>query len=261
MAHAWEDVEKMRKNTALARMLAGEPAVGALAGLGSPLAVELLSFAGFDYVLIDNQHGVWDDNSSMAAFHNICLGPAVPMARVQQNDFGAIGRLLDRGALGIIVPLVNSVQEAEAAAWAARYPPKGGRSKGAFGAQLHGRDYYQEVNDEVFLAVQIESIRAVERAEEILTVEGLDGCWIGPADLAASMGIDLSRPKDAERHEAAILRVLEACRKTGKIPGIAAGTQAKRRIEEGFLFVTAASDAGYILGGASETLHMLGRAP
>lgn len=251
----------MRKNTALARMLAGEPAVGASAGLGSPLAAELFSFAGFDYVLVDNQHGVWDDNSSMAAFHNICLGPAVPMARVQQNDFGAIGRLLDRGALGIIVPLVNSVEEAEGAAWATRYPPKGGRSKGALGAQLHGRDYYREVNDEVFLAVQIESIRAVERAEEILAVEGVDGCWIGPADLAASMGIDLSTPEDAERHEAAILRVLEACRTTGKIPGIAAGNQAQRWIDEGFLFVTAASDAGYIVGGASETLHMLGHAP
>ena len=75
------------------------------------------------------------------------------------------------------------------------------------------------------------------------------------------MGIDLSRPKDAELHEAAILRVLEACRKTGKIPGIAAGNQAKRRIDEGFLFVTAAGDAGYIVGGASETLHMLGHAP
>jgi len=251
----------MRKNSALARMLAGEPAVGAFVGLGAPLAAELLSFAGFDFVLVDCQHGVWDDNAAMAAFRSICLGPAVPMARVRQNDFGAIGRLLDRGAMGIIVPLVNSVEEAQAAAWAVRYPPRGGRSKGAFGAGLHGSGYGDAINDEVFLAVQIESIQAVDRAEEILAVEGVDGCWIGPTDLAASMGLDLSRPDrdGARNHEAAILRVLEACRRTGKIPGIFGGYKAKHWLDKGFLFVTVVSDTGYIVRGASDTLRMLGR--
>ena len=126
---------------------------------------------------------------------------------------------------------------------------------------MHGTDYVQEINNEVFLAVQIESIQAVEVAEGIMAVEGVDGCWIGPSDLAASMGIDPTTPEGAKEHEAAILRVLEACHQTGKIPGIAAGSDAGRWIDKGFLFVTAASDVGYMMGGAPETLRELGRQP
>ena len=251
----------MRKNTAKRLMLAGKPAIGAMVGLGSPLAAELLSQAGFHHVLVDTQHGVWDDNSAMVAFHSICLGPAIPLARVQQNDFGAIGRLLDRGAMGIVVPLVNSVEEAAAAAKAMRYPPKEGRSLAILAGRLHGANYWQEANEELLLAVQIESIEAVEQAEEIMAVDGVDACWIGPGDLAASMGVDLSTPEGAQAHDAAIRSVLEACRKTGKIPGICAVGTAKRWIDEGFLFVTAASDYGYLLSGAPQTLRDLGCQP
>jgi len=228
-------------------MLAGKPAIGAMVGLGSPLSAELLSQAGFHHVLVDTQHGIWDDNSAMNAFHSICLGPAIPMARVQQNDFGAIGRLLDRGAMGIVVPLVNSAAEAAAAASAMRYPPKAGRSLAILAGRLHGANYWQEANDELLLAVQIESITAVEHAEEIMAVDGVDACWIGPGDLAASMGIDVSTPEGAKAHEAAILAVLDACRKTGKIPGICSMAATRRWIDAGFLFVTAASDYGYVL--------------
>lgn len=251
----------MRINTAKRRMLEGKPAIGGAVGLGSPLSAEILSLAGFDFVLVDNQHGFWEDNSTMLAFRSTCLGPAVPMARVQQNDFYAIGRLLDRGALGIVVPMVNSVEEAKAAAFAARYPPRGGRSVGAFGVGFYGSDYLSRINDEVFLAIQIESVRAVNHAEEILAVDGVDGCWIGPADLANSMGVDLSTPEGAAAHEAAILRVLEACRKTNKIPGIAGGEDAQRWIKHGFLFVTAGGDGGFVYRGARETLRKLGRLP
>ena len=249
----------MRRNTAKERMLAGWPALGAAAGLGSPLAAELFSLVGFDFVLVDLQHGLWDETHSTAAFHQVCLGPATPMARVRQNDFYAIGQLLDRGALGIVVPMVNSAREAAQAARAMRYPPRGGRSMGPLGASFHGPDYLQQANEEVFLAVQIESAQAVEQAEAILAVDGVDGCWIGPADLAASMGVDPSTPEGSRAREGAILQVLEACRRTGKIPGIAAGSDGRHWIELGFLFVTVASDAGYILSGAPETLRMHGR--
>lgn len=250
---------QVRVNAAKWRMIEGKPAIGASVGLGSPLTAEILSLAGFDFVLVDNQHGSWDDDSTMLAFRSICLGPAVPMARVQQNDFYAIGRLLDRGALGIVVPMVNSVQEAQAAAFAARYPPRGGRSVGAFGAGFHGSDYGRWIDDEVFLAVQIESEQAVNCAEEILAVEGVDGCWVGPADLANSLRVDLSTPEGRKAHEAAILRVLEACRKTRKIPGIAAGDDAPHWIEQGFLFITVGGDDGFVVTGARETLRKLGR--
>ncbi|HEY62946.1 MAG TPA: 2-dehydro-3-deoxyglucarate aldolase [Caldilineae bacterium] len=248
----------MRINTAKRRMLEGKPVIGAPISLGAPIVGELLSQAGFDFVLVDNQHGLWDDNGTMLAFRSICLGPAVPMARVRQNDFYAIGRLLDRGALGIVVPMVNSVEEAKAAAYAVRYPPRGGRSIGPTGAGFLGEDYVRRIDDEVFLAVQIESIQAVERAEEILAVEGVDGCWIGPADLSNSMGVDQSTSEGAAAVESAIMRVLEACRKVGKIPGIAAGRDAARWIERGFLFVTITSEIDLMMTEARRMLQELG---
>ena len=127
----------MRQNTAKRRLLEGKAAIGASAGLGSTLVVEILSRAGFDFVLVDNQHGAWDERGTLLAVRNICLGPAIPMARVTHNDFYAIGKLLDSGMLGIVVPMVNSAAEAQAAAHAARYPPRGGRSVGDGSTRKH----------------------------------------------------------------------------------------------------------------------------
>jgi len=244
----------MRNNAAKQRLMAGKPAIGVVACAGSPLVAEMLSLIGYDFVIVDNQHGAWDENASMVAFHQIVLGAATPMARVRQNDFYAIGRLLDRGALGIVVPMVNSPQEAEAAAFAAHYPPCGGRSAGAFGAALHGAgDYMAWVEDQVYLAVQIETAEGLERADEILSVPGVDGCWIGPIDLAKSLGLDLTSQSGRQRHEAAIMRVLEACRRAGKVPGIFGGADPGYWLDKGFLFVTTAPELD-ILGDTMRTM-------
>ena len=251
----------MKINTAKRRMQEGKAAVGGLLSLESVFAGEILSRSGFDFVLVDNQHGPWDRTSSRLAFRSISLGPAIPMARVHKNDFYAIGGLLDGGALGIVVPMVNSVEEAEAAAFATRYPPRGGRSAGALLAGFHGPDYVDWIDDEVFLAVQIETKQALEHAEAILAVDGVDGCWIGPADLGKSLGIDPSTETGTRDLEAACMQVLEACKKTHKIPGIWGRDDASPWIERGFLFVTGGSDAGFILNGAHETLQKLGRLP
>ena len=251
----------MAVNLAKQRMLEGKPAIGAEAGLGSALSAELVSAMGFDFIVVDNQHGRWDDESTMWAFRSIALGSAVPMARVRQNDYGAIGRLLDSGAMGVIVPMVNSVAEAKAAAHAMRYPPRGGRSGGPFGTGFWGPDYEQWIDDEVFLAVQLETIQAVEHAEEIMAVDGVDGCWIGPGDLGKSMGIDRTTAEGSKSHTAAVRRAIEACHKTNKIPGISMGTaeEGQRWIDEGCLFVTAGVDKGWVLEGAEQTLRKLGR--
>ena len=245
----------MRTNETKRRLLQGKPAIGIGAGLGSTLAAEALSLVGFDFVLVDNQHGSWDDQSTQAAFRSIALGKATPMVRVQQNDFSVIGRALDRGALGIIVPMVNSAEEARAAAYAVRYPPEGGRSIGPFGTAFLGEDYVSQINQEVYLAVQIETHTAVGRAAEILATDGVDGCWIGPGDLANTMGVDLSVPEDRQAHEAAILSVLDACRAAGKIPGIAGNTQTARHwLDKGFLFVTVGGEGGLLASAAAEVL-------
>ena len=166
---------------------------------------------------------------------------------------------MDQGALGIIVPMVNSVEEAEAAAFAVRYPPRGGRSMGPFGAGFYGSDYVDWIDEEVFLAVQIETKQAADCAEEILAVEGVDACWIGPYDLGRSMGIDVGTAEGVEALEPVMLRILEACRKTNKIPGAWAVGHARRRLEQGFQFVTVCHDTQLIGRGAEEMLRELGR--
>jgi 4-hydroxy-2-oxoheptanedioate aldolase len=248
-------------NRAKQRMLEGKAAIGAEISLGSPLATEFLSQMAFDFFMVDAQHGPWSDDTVMQAFRCISLGNGIPMARVEQNDFGAIGRLLDRGALGIVVPMVNSVAEAEAAAFAVRFPPEGGRSGGPFGVSFHGPDYMSWSNDEVFLAVMIETRQAVERVEEIMAVAGVDGCYVGPNDLRISMGVDLNTAEGKEAHRAAILKVVAACRKTNKISGISTGSAADAQfwIEQGCRFVTAGEDAEWMTDGAKKTLQQLGR--
>jgi 4-hydroxy-2-oxoheptanedioate aldolase len=237
-------------------MLGGQPAIGTSCGLGSPLIAEQLSHAGFDFILVDLQHGAWTDESVTNAFRAISLGRAVPMARVAANDYGAIGRLLDRGAMGIVVPMVNTREQAEAAAFAMRYPPQGGRSSGGAPA-YYGARYDTWANDEVFLAVQIETVQGVENAEAILSVDGVDGCWIGPSDLAKSMGVDRGTPEGAKAHRETILGIVDACQKTGKIAGISGDMDISFWLEHGMRFVTASYDGGLLLEGARRVFEIL----
>lgn len=245
-------------NTAKQKMLEGQPAIGALAGLGSPLAAEYLSRAGFDFVMVDVQHGLWDLTPAKEAFRSIALGSAIPMARAAQNDYYAIGSLLDRGALGIVVPMVNSAEEAQAAVWAARYPPLGSRSTATPMVEHLGDDYLNWANDEIFLAVQIETVQGLKQAEEIMSVDGIDGCWIGPMDLAKSLGIDQTTEEGATIHLEAIMQVLDACHKTGKVPGIFGAGDAGPWLDRGFLFVTTGSDGLFVNEGSQRILEKLG---
>ena len=251
----------MTVNEAKRRMLDGKPAIGGEVGLGSALSAELMSPLGFDFVLVDNQHGFWTPESAMLAFRSISLGPAVPMARVRKNDFGLIGRLLDMGCMGIVVPMVNNAEEAEAAVYATRYPPRGGRSIGNFGTGFLGDDYDDWANDEIFLAVQIETDQGAKNASEIMAVDGIDGCWVGPGDLSRYMRLDLNTEEGREVHTETIRSVIAACRKTGKIPGIStpSAEMAQRWIDEGCLFVTAGADFVWVVDKARETLKALGR--
>jgi 4-hydroxy-2-oxoheptanedioate aldolase len=247
-----------RINSAKRKMLQGEPAIGTACGTGSPLIAEMLSHAGFDFILVDLQHGAWTDETVAHAFRAISLGTSTPMARVAANDYGAIGRLLDRGALGIVVPMVNSSAEARAAAFAVRYPPLGGRSSGG-NPPHYGASYDTWANDEVFLAVQIETVQAVEQAEAILGVDGVDGCWIGPSDLAKSMGIDRGTPAGAAAHREMIMRVVAACKKTGKIAGISGDLDISFWLEHGMQFVTASYVGGLLLEGARQAFNFLSK--
>lgn len=250
----------MQINKTKAKMLAGEAAFGFELGMGSPLIAEALAGTGIDYVQIDNQHGDWGPDSTIAALIAIQGQGATPIARVARNDYTMIGRLLDSGCMGIVVPMVHTAEDAKAAADHVRFPPIGMRSCGWGRVARNDPTYWDWIDEQILLMVQIESITAVENAEAILSTPGVDGCWIGPADLAWSMGI---HPKDSgqdDRHAKAVERALQACKNTGTIPGIACGSpeEAARRATQGFKFLNAGGDHTLIMDAARAGLEAVG---
>ena len=246
-------------NTAKQKMLSGRPAFGFALGMGSPLNAELLSRSGIDFVMVDRQHGSWGEDSAIAALVAITGSSAIPMARVARNDYTFIGRLLDEGVMGMVVPMVDTPDQARAAADACRLPPQGSRSWGWGRAKLYGADYADRINEELFVAVQLESVEAVENAEAILSTPGIDGCWTGPSDLSLSMGFHPSEMDDREEHARALETILEACKNTGKIPGIAGlgVDDALKKASQGFRFITATSDGGLLGSGAATAVARL----
>lgn len=252
----------MRVNAAKQKMLAGKPAFGYALGTGAPAVAELLAGTGIDFVMLDGQHGSFgpSGDSMIECFRAMAAGAAVPMARVARNDYTLIGRLLDEGALGIIIPMVHTPEEAKAAADACRFPPRGTRSWGWGRAAAFGDDYADWVNDQVFVAVQIESIQAVENAEAIMATPGVDGMWLGPSDLALSMGIHPRDMYQDDRHARAVERALQACKNTGTAPGYAGNSpeEALSLAARGFQFLTSGSDLGFLIGGARAGVKTLG---
>ncbi len=251
----------MYVNTAKEMMLRGEPAFGYALHTGSPIAAELLARSGIDFLLVETQHGAWGHDGATLAFMAIMGSPAVPMARVAKNDYTYIGKFLDQGCMGIIVPMVDTPEDAKNAADACRLPPRGTRSWGMGRARAYGDDYLLWADDQIYCSVQIESATAVKNAEAIMATPGVDGCWIGPNDLGLSMGI---HPRDIptnDEHARALETVVQACKNTGKIAGLSCSSpeEAARRVGEGYQFLTASSDANFLMNGARASLKTMGR--
>ena len=247
-------------NTAKQKMTRDEAAFGYSLGLGSPLAAELLAHCGIDFLLLDTQHGSFGPDSTISTLVAMATGTATPMARVARNDYTMIGRLLDEGVLGIVVPMVHTAEDAKSAADACRLPPRGSRSWGWGRASRYGAEYPDVINDEVFVAVQLESKEAVDNAESILSTPGVDGCWVGPSDLALSLGIHPRDMASDDRHQRSLERVIQACHNTGKVPGLACSSpaEARRRADQGFRYLTAAGDGGMLAAAARAGLETLG---
>lgn len=238
----------MRTNTVLQKLRNGQQTFGVWLTAGSPIIAEELAVAGFDWVLIDTQHGYWSTDALISAIQVISHTDAVPLARAGTNAPLEIGRILDAGAMGVIVPMVNSPEEAQQAVAAVRYPPLGARSAGGSRVMLYGDDYFTAANDEILLAVMLETERAVDRAEEILSVPGVDCGFIGPGDLAIDLG---TFGESSDVHEDAIQRVLEAGNRAGVPVGIACGDveTARTRAAQGFQFVDTGTDIAFIWEG------------
>ena len=246
----------MKKNTVKEKLVAGKPSVGTWLSLASPISAEYMAHAGFDWLVVDTEHSPIGFETTVQCFQAICTTDTIPMARVAWNDPMLMKRLLDAGAMGLVVPMVNSAEEAEKAVKSMKYPPEGFRSLGGGRAGLYGSDYMSWANDEIAVIVQIEHIDAVNRADEILSVKGVDACFIGPNDLAGSMGLKPDIHCRHPEHEKAVMRVLETAKKVGKPAGIHCVTveAVNRRIDQGFQFIAMSSDAGLLRESATRVL-------
>jgi 4-hydroxy-2-oxoheptanedioate aldolase len=224
--------------------------------LPSVEAARLMAQLPLDWMLIDAEHAPMDDLTLARIVGALAdRGGPAPVVRVPENSIGAIKRALDAGAWGVVVPMVNTQAEAEAAVRAAKFPPLGERSFGSpfapLGFNTTNPEYLAQANDETLLIVQIESQAGVKNIKKILGVDGVDMIFIGPADLTISLGKTLDFGKSDPDAEKAIKKVLDEARKKGIPAGIYCpdGAAAKRRIEQGFQLVNVSADVAALLGG------------
>src|SRR3954469_14141891 len=192
----------MRPNPVKQALKAGQPAVGTWLSLGSITAARFMARAGFHWLTTDIEHSLVDWETATHMFATIANAGCTALARVPANRHDHIKRVLDNGAHGVVVPMVNSRQEAEEAVSACLYPPVGNRSVGgsvhALNFGCSANDYYEHANDEVLIILQCDHITAVENADSIFSVPGIDAIFVGPNDLAASMKSKEGRPASAE---------------------------------------------------------------
>lgn len=235
----------MRENAVRAAWRSGGAVVNGWLGIPSGVAAENMAQAGWDSLTVDLQHGLVDYQTAVAMLQAITTTATVPMARVPWNEPGIIGKMLDAGAYGIICPMVNTREEAERLVDACLYPPKGNRSFGPLRATWYaGPDYFAGANDTVLVLPMIETRTAVENADAILSTPGIDGCYIGPADLGISFGYGPKADRDEPELVEVIDGIVATAKKHGKSAGLHCGSTAyaRRAIEKGVQLVTIQAD-------------------
>ncbi|RNG39113.1 HpcH/HpaI aldolase family protein [Streptomyces botrytidirepellens] len=227
--------------------------------LDNPVGTERLAGLGYDYICVDAQHGLLDYKGTLAAMTAVdARGSAAGMVRVPANDDFWIGQALDAGARGVIVPLVNTAEQAAAAVSACRYPPLGVRSYGPMRSGLRVGPTPAEANEQVACIVMIETAEALDNTVEICATEGLDGVYIGPSDLTIALGGRTSTdPSVAERFDAALTKVAQAAEAAGIAAGIHCpdGATAAERLARGFTFATVSSDLVHLEQAAATHLR------
>ncbi len=245
-------------NKLKARLKSGKACVNAWLAIPSGFSAEVMAQCGWDSVTVDMQHGVQDYQSMVQCFQAMDRHPITPLARVPWNEPGIIGKTLDGGAWGIICPMVNTQAEARALVSYCLYPPKGKRSNGPIRAAAYGEasPYQSIANDEVLVIPMIETQEAIDNIDAILDVPGISGIYVGPSDLAFSLGLKPS----LDREEPEIFKIYEklvaATAKRGQFAGIhnGTGTYAARMIAMGFRLVTIANDSGLMAKAAREQI-------
>ncbi|HMJ65997.1 MAG TPA: HpcH/HpaI aldolase/citrate lyase family protein [Candidatus Binatia bacterium] len=233
----------------------GRPQIGLWTSLCSNVAAEVIGGAGFDWILIDTEHAPNELPMVFSQLQGLVGGTAVPVVRPAWNDMVLMKRLLDIGVQNLLIPYVQTPEEARAAVASTRYPPQGIRGVAVtHRANRYGRikDYHKQCGDEICVIVQIETRLALQNLEAIAAIDGVDGLFIGPSDLAAAFG-HLGEPGHPEVR-AAIEDALKRIRKSGKAPGILAPIEADARhwLSVGCVVLAVGSDAGLLARHSEE---------
>jgi 2-dehydro-3-deoxyglucarate aldolase len=243
-------------NTFRRDLRAGRTLIGCWASLASNITTEILGYAGFDWLLIDGEHAPNDYTSFITQLQALKDSPSAPFVRPQWQDPVVIKRLLDIGFYNFLIPFIESAEQATRAVAATRYPPQGFRGVGtAHRSNKYGytSDYFEHINDNICVTVQIESKAGVAAAADIAAVAGVDALFIGPSDLSAGYGVMLE--PNLPEVQAAIQKILQGAKQHGKACGILAPVEADARkyLEMGMTFLAVGGDTG-LLRNASQAL-------
>lgn len=245
------------KNSFKARLLAGETQLGLWMSIPSPITAEALSLVGYDWLLLDSEHSAVEVAQMQPLLQAAAAGDSSLAARPAWNDKVLIKKLLDIGAQTLLVPFVQSADEAGQAVRATRYPPDGIRGvAGSTRASRFGmaQGYLQQANEQICTLVQIETGEALAALEDIAAVDGVDGVFIGPSDLSASLG-HLGNP-GCDEVQAELKSAAGRISSAGSVPGILATKveDAVRYLEWGYRFVAISTDMGLLVTAAREAL-------
>jgi len=251
----------LRKNKLKKLFKEGKAAINGWLEIPSSFSAEVMSNQGWDSLTIDMQHGAIDNSKVLEIFQAISTTDVVPMARINWNEPGQVMKVLDFGAYGIICPMVSNRNQAEKFVQACNYPPKGFRSFGPTrGFMYGGSDYVDHANDEILKIAMIETKEALQELDKIMSTPGLDGIYIGPADLSLAIGEKpgFDKPEGHPTYEQ-ILNILNHAKKNNIVAGIHNATPeyARKMINIGFQIVTVGSDKIFMSDGAKSTVSKI----
>jgi len=253
----------MKSNPVKARLRQGRPSFGTWLSLGNLHATRVLARSGFEWLTLDIEHSAFDWSTAATIFATVADAGCVPLARVPEGDHYCIKRVLDAGAFGIVVPMVDTVQQARTAIAAAKYPPLGNRSVGggmhALNFAASAGEYYERANDEILVVLQTESPTGVNSAEAIYSLPGCDAVFVGPNDLSFNMRTPDGGKPTPEQHEALIREVIRIGKQVGTPTGIHAmdPQSALKRAEQGMQFIAVGSDLRMMNEKVQETVRAL----
>jgi len=243
------------KNIVKEKLQRGENAVGTFIEMGHPDVANLLSHAGFDWLLIDGEHSPMGFETMELMLQAMEGTDCTPIIRPQWNDPVIIKRILDLGAHGIVVPWVNTKEEAEAAVAAARYPPEGIRGWGPRRAARYDPEYRATANEEILVCVQIETQKSLDNLDKILGVDGIDACYVGPWDLSNNLGFSVPPNYDNKKFTDALDHVLKVANDHGKPAGLWTNLDnVGWAVKKGFRFNTVINADMMLQYGAAEAV-------